>query len=76
MPVFAVQPAFLSKTVTLGGLMHIRSAFAQVHGALSWFIHMSVEITMLSASIQRLIQFKQEIDSHQPQQAAPDVVNV
>lgn len=70
---FGALPAFLSKTVMLGGLMQIRSAFAQVHGALSWFIHMYVEITMLSASIQRLIQFKQKIDRHQPQQAAPDV---
>ncbi|MCW2479941.1 ABC transporter ATP-binding protein/permease [Candidatus Symbiopectobacterium sp. NZEC135] len=72
-PIFAALPAFLTKTVTLGGLMQIRSAFSQVHGALSWFIHMYVEITMLSASIQRLIQFKQEIDRHQPQQAAPEV---
>lgn len=70
-PIFAALPAFLSKTVTLGGLMQIRSAFGQVHGALSWFIHMYGDITILSASIQRLHQFKREIERHQPQQATP-----
>lgn len=72
-PIFAALPAFLSKTVTLGGLMQIRSAFSQAHGALSWFIHMYGDLTILSASIQRLNQFKQDIERHQPQQAAPDV---
>nr|WP_214648852.1 MULTISPECIES: ABC transporter ATP-binding protein/permease [Pectobacterium] len=64
-PIFAALPAFLSKTVTLGGLMQIRGAFAQVHGALSWFIRMYREFMELSASMERLSQFKQEIKRHQ-----------
>ncbi|ATA25198.1 ABC transporter ATP-binding protein [Brenneria goodwinii] len=60
-PVFAALPAFLSKTVTLGGLMQIRGAFNQVHIALSWFIRMYLEMVTLSASMERLSQFKQEI---------------
>lgn len=67
-PVFAALPAFLNKTVTLGGLMQIRSAFGQVHGALSWFIRMYHELALLSASMQRLSQFRAEILQHQSQQ--------
>ncbi|MEQ9852580.1 MULTISPECIES: ABC transporter ATP-binding protein/permease [Pectobacterium] len=67
-PVFAALPAFLSKTVTLGGLMQIRGAFAQVHGALSWFIHKYKEFVILSASMARLSQFKEEIKRHQSEQ--------
>ncbi|MEH0834008.1 ABC transporter ATP-binding protein/permease [Pectobacterium cacticida] len=67
-PIFAALPAFLSKTVTLGGLMQIRGAFSQVHGALSWFIRMYREFMALSASMERLSQFKQEIKRHQSEQ--------
>ncbi|GKV75998.1 membrane protein [Pectobacterium carotovorum subsp. carotovorum] len=68
-PIFAALPAFLSKTVTLGGLMQIRGAFGQVHGALSWFIHKYKELVILSASMARLSQFKDEIKRHQSEQA-------
>ncbi|MGM3172858.1 ABC transporter ATP-binding protein/permease [Dickeya lacustris] len=64
-PVFAALPAFLSKTVTLGGLMQIRSAFGQVHSALSWFIRVYYSLVELSASLTRLDQFRQEIAAHQ-----------
>ncbi|MEH2919545.1 ABC transporter ATP-binding protein/permease [Samsonia erythrinae] len=67
-PIFAALPVFLSKTVTLGGLMQIRGAFGQVHGALSWFIHKYKELVILSASMARLSQFKQEIQRHQSNQ--------
>ncbi|RLM08778.1 ABC transporter ATP-binding protein/permease [Gibbsiella quercinecans] len=68
-PVFAALPAFLSKTVTLGGLMQIRSAFGQVHGALSWFINFYYSLVQLSASMERLSQFQQEILRHQSDDA-------
>ena len=64
-PVFAALPAFLNKTVTLGGLMQIRSAFGQVHGALSWFIRVYYSLVELSASMQRLTQFREAIREHQ-----------
>ncbi|NPE57339.1 ABC transporter ATP-binding protein/permease [Dickeya dadantii] len=64
-PVFAALPAFLSKTVTLGGLMQIRSAFGQVHSALSWFIRVYYSLVELSASMTRLDQFRREIAAHQ-----------
>lgn len=71
-PVFAALPLFMAKTVTLGGLMQIRSAFGQVHGALSWFIRVYKALVELSASMQRLEQFKQAIaESQSPHQPAP-----
>lgn len=66
-PVFAALPAFLNKTVTLGGLMQIRSAFGQVHGALSWFIRVYYSLVELSASMQRLSQFREAIRENQYQ---------
>lgn len=61
-PVFAALPAYLAKTVTLGGLMQIRSAFSAVQGSLSWFIDVYPRLMMLSAAIERLGQFQQAID--------------
>ncbi|ERK16424.1 SbmA protein [Pantoea sp. AS-PWVM4] len=60
-PVFAALPLFMAKTITLGGLMQVRSAFGQVHGALSWFIRVYKALVELSASISRLEQFSQAI---------------
>lgn len=67
-PVFAALPLFMAKTITLGGLMQVRSAFGQVHGALSWFIRVYKALVELSASIERLAQFRQAIiESQNPQ---------
>ncbi len=64
-PIFAALPAYLTKVVTFGGLMQIRSAFGQVHGALSWFINMYYGLVELSASMQRLSQFQHEVNALQ-----------
>lgn len=60
-PVFAALPAFMAKTITLGGLMQIRSAFNAVHGSLSWFIKLYNKLVRWSAALQRLEQFEQAI---------------
>ncbi|KIY40675.1 ABC transporter ATP-binding protein [Pseudomonas sp. 10-1B] len=60
-PVFAALPAFMAKTITLGGLMQIRSAFNAVHGSLSWFIKLYHKLVRWSAALQRLEQFEQAI---------------
>ena len=67
-PVFAALPLLLNKTVTFGGLMQIRSAFNQVHIVLSWIIRVYPALIELSASMQRLAQFRAEILQHQSQQ--------
>lgn len=69
-PVFAALPAFMAKTITLGGLMQIRSAFNAVHGSLSWFIKLYNKLVRWSAALQRLEQFEQAIAASR-QQATP-----
>ncbi|CNI11052.1 ABC transporter ATP-binding protein/permease [Yersinia vastinensis] len=67
-PIFAALPAFLNKTVTLGGLMQIRSAFGQVYSALSWFVRAYRLLVSWSATLERLSQFKQAILDEQREQ--------
>ncbi|MEN1833173.1 ABC transporter ATP-binding protein/permease [Pseudomonas lijiangensis] len=62
-PVFAALPAFLAKTITLGGLMQIRSAFTAVQGSLSWFIDVYPRLAAWSATVERLGQFQQAIEA-------------
>ncbi len=70
-PVFAALPAFLAKTITLGGLMQIRSAFSAVQGSLSWFIDSYRRLMEWSATVQRLGQFEQAIEASRRQVREP-----
>lgn len=65
-PVFIALPAFLAKTITLGGLMQIRTAFAAVQGSLSWFISAYRELAEWSATVQRLGQFSHALHGLEP----------
>lgn len=62
-PLFAALPAFLSKSLTLGGLMQVNSAFMQVSNALSWFVRAYDELARWSASVQRLHQFVSSLEA-------------
>lgn len=70
-PVFAALPAFLAKTITLGGLMQIRSAFNAVQGSLSWFIKLYPKLMHWSAAVERLGQFERAIAASRCQAKAP-----
>nr|WP_252979126.1 SbmA/BacA-like family transporter [Pseudomonas cyclaminis] len=70
-PVFAALPAFLAKTITLGGLMQIRSAFGAVQGSLSWFIKLYPKLMRWSSAVERLGQFEQAIAASRCQAQAP-----
>jgi putative ATP-binding cassette transporter len=63
-PVFAALPLFLAKSITLGGLMQIRTAFGAVQGSLSWFISAYMALAEWSATVERLGQFQQAIREH------------
>lgn len=65
-PVFIALPAFLAKTITLGGLMQIRTAFGAVHESLSWFIYSYRTLMEWSATVQRLGQFQQAMEQLAP----------
>ncbi|MEN0108595.1 MAG: ABC transporter ATP-binding protein/permease, partial [Pseudomonas sp.] len=60
-PVFAALPLFLAKTITLGGLMQVRTAFTAVQGSLSWFIGAYTTLAEWSATVERLGQFEEAI---------------
>ncbi|MDF2643797.1 MAG: hypothetical protein K0R45_3071 [Pseudomonas sp.] len=66
-PVFAALPGFLAKTITLGGLMQIRSAFTAVQGSLSWFIEMYPRLAAWSARVERVGQFHRAIEATRDQ---------
>ncbi|WP_431484554.1 ABC transporter ATP-binding protein/permease [Pseudomonas solani] len=70
-PVFAALPAFLAKTITLGGLMQIRSAFNAVQNSLSWFIDAYWRLAEWSATVERLGQFQQAIERSRVQVREP-----
>ncbi|PQZ91499.1 MULTISPECIES: ABC transporter ATP-binding protein/permease [Pseudomonas] len=70
-PVFAALPAFLAKTITLGGLMQIRSAFGAVQASLSWFIKLYPKLMRWSSAVERLGQFEQAIAASRCQAKAP-----
>ncbi|MBP0949464.1 ABC transporter ATP-binding protein/permease [Pseudomonas sp. 20GA0080] len=71
-PVFAALPAFLAKTITLGGLMQIRNAFQLVQGSLSWFIDVYPRLAAWSATVERLGQFQQAIEATRGQVVKPE----
>lgn len=60
-PIFAALPLFLAKTITLGGLMQVRTAFTAVQGSLSWFIGAYTTLAEWSATVERLGQFEEAI---------------
>lgn len=71
-PMFAAMPAFLHKSITFGDLMQISTAFMQVSTAMSWFVQAYDELAKLSATIQRLTQFRRAIENEHAQwQAIP-----
>lgn len=70
-PVFAALPLFLAKTLTLGGLMQVRTAFSAVQGSLSWFIGAYTLLAEWSATVERLGQFEAAINRTRQQLREP-----
>lgn len=71
-PLFAALPAFLHKSITLGDLMQISTAFVQVSMAMSWFVQAYDNIAKWSATVARLRQFRSAIENaHTQWQALP-----
>ncbi|MFV8766409.1 ABC transporter ATP-binding protein/permease, partial [Yersinia enterocolitica] len=73
-PIFFALPKFLAGELLLGGLMQIRQSFAQVAGALGWFIFSYREIAAWQATVTRLYNFVVLLDAEpvSPVESAPD----
>ncbi|MFT3989475.1 ABC transporter ATP-binding protein/permease [Aestuariivirga sp.] len=65
-PVLAVAPAYLSGEIPLGAIFQTGNAFAQVYGALSWFVNSFVAIAEWRAATQRLTDFRKALDEVKP----------
>lgn len=73
-PIFFTLPKFLAGELLLGGLMQIRQSFAQVAGALGWFIFSYREIAAWQATVTRLYNFVVLLDAEptSPVASAPE----
>jgi len=61
-PTIIASPAYFAGTLTLGGLMQIGAAFAQVQGALNWFVDNNGRIAEWRSAVSRIIAFRDVIE--------------
>ncbi|NLU43698.1 MAG: ABC transporter ATP-binding protein/permease [Acholeplasmataceae bacterium] len=69
-PFVVTIPRYLTKQITLGGLMQISTAFGRVQDSLSYFVDMYASIAEWQAVVDRLTGFglhMQEVHSENPQ---------
>ncbi|MBB3104227.1 ABC transporter ATP-binding protein/permease [Azomonas macrocytogenes] len=60
-PVFAVLPLYLSRSITLGAVMQATAAFGYVLDAFGWFIDAYRQLVAWSATIERLWEFQHSL---------------
>lgn len=60
-PIIIAAPSFFSGAIKLGGLMQVNNAFAQVMGAVSWFVDSYASIASWKASVDRLTTYNQDM---------------
>ncbi|HYZ40097.1 MAG TPA: ATP-binding cassette domain-containing protein, partial [Stellaceae bacterium] len=75
-PLVVAAPRYFSKTIQLGGLMQISSAFGQVQEALSFIISSYTEIAEYQAVVQRLWGFRERMNEIAAQRAAPQPIEI
>ena len=63
LPLFAVLPLYLAKTITFGTMMQARSAFSSVQDGFGWFMDFYKRIMEWSATVQRLWEFQQSLNA-------------
>jgi vitamin B12/bleomycin/antimicrobial peptide transport system ATP-binding/permease protein len=61
-PFIVAAPRYFNKTIQLGGLMQIASAFGQVQDSLSFIVNSYTEIAQYQAVVQRLSGFRTRMD--------------
>jgi putative ATP-binding cassette transporter len=77
-PYAVVSPAYFAGTIQLGGLMQTASAFAQVQGALSFFVSSTIyrQLAEWRAVIERLAGFQRAVEAGRLAAVDPPVVEV
>ena len=72
-PVLVAAPAYFAHLITLGSIAQIRIAYAQVSGALIWFVNAYQEIARWRANIERLADFAEVMDETERAVAIPRI---
>jgi putative ATP-binding cassette transporter len=62
-PYVMAAPGFFAGTLSLGSVVQTNIAYAQVSGALVWFVNAYQEIANWRASVERLVTFDEEIEA-------------
>ena len=75
-PFVVASPRFFSGAITLGGLTQIADAFAQVQGALSWFVDTYATLAGWKASVDRLLTFQSALQQAALEPEAAEGVRV
>src|SRR5690242_14562488 len=75
-PFVVAAPRYFNKTIQLGGLMQISSAFNQVQDSLSFIITSYTEIAEYQAVVQRLFGFRERMDGIAAENSAPQPIEL
>jgi vitamin B12/bleomycin/antimicrobial peptide transport system ATP-binding/permease protein len=70
-PMVLIAPHYFAKTITLGGLMQVVNAFANVHNSLSFIISSYPDIAALQAVTERLSTFDKRLLAIREQMDSP-----
>jgi putative ATP-binding cassette transporter len=71
-PTMVASPRYFSGAITLGGLMQIGAAFAQVQISLNWFVDNFPRIAEWRAAVQRVLALDEAIEGITDLRADPD----
>ena len=62
-PILVAAPAYFGGALTLGGLIMVAGAFAQVQGAMRWFVDNFSRLADWRAAIHRVARFREALDN-------------
>ena len=75
-PFLVAAPRYFNKTIQLGGLMQISSAFRQVQESLSFIVNSYTEIAQYQAVVERLSGFRARMDEIAADRAAVQSIEI
>jgi vitamin B12/bleomycin/antimicrobial peptide transport system ATP-binding/permease protein len=75
-PFVVAAPRYFNKTIQLGGLMQISSAFGQVQDALSFIVNSYTEIAEYQSVVQRLSGFQDRLNEITADRKAPQPIEI
>jgi putative ATP-binding cassette transporter len=61
-PILVASPAYFGGSLTLGGLIMVAGAFAQVQGAMRWFVDNFSRLADWRAAVHRVARFREALD--------------